>query len=367
MISFAFILLIVTTCNIRACTDPSIKLINIIGERTPDASNYELQIPTDIVLGANDQIYIIDAGSHRILSFDIRGKLLAQFGKKGAGPSEFYYPYSIDMDSRDNIFISDLGNDRIQLFDLNGTYQGELQFTTGNMRLDRFGDFPVTRARGDFDYAPDNPDIFPDDYNVQVYTQKGEKKYSFSRKQDFNNGQMNVKGNEVYLDFDNSDNIVVVYTYRNLIEKYDPHGKIIWAKEQLLNFDATMPRNERDQSNTFEEVEMNLCHAGVAVDSIGRIWVVSLNRQLRPEEKVNTNLRIMRGFDGRKNLTISVSDYTGPTTVNVFKIDIFDPDGEFLSSIPLDHFADNIRISGNDLFIIDTFHDHQISHYKIMD
>jgi len=360
MISFAAILLTFTNSEAKGYTDPSIKLINIIGKRASDSSNYQLQIPTDIAVGGNNRIYVVDAGSHQILSFNMNGQLITQFGGKGSGPTEFYYPYSIDTDSRGTILISDLGNNRIQRFDPNGTYQGELHFTTGNMRSDQSGDISVTRAHGDFDYAIDNTEISADEYNVQVLSQNGEKKYSLSRKLDYKNGQMNVKGNEVYLDLDDSDNMVVVYTYRNLIEKYDP-------KEQLLNFSTTLPQNEEDQSNTFQEVRMNKCHAGVAIDSKGRIWVVTLNRQFHPEETVSTDIRMMRGFDGRRNLTISVSDYAGPSTTNVYKIDIFDPEGKFISSIPLDHFTDNIRISGNNLFLIDSYHNQQIFHYEIMD
>ena len=75
----------------------------------------------------------------------------------------------------------------------------------------------------------------------------------------------------------------------------------------------------------------------------------------------------MRGFDGKKKLTISVSNYIGPSTVNVFKLDVFDPNGKFISSIPLTHFADNIRICGNNLFIIDSYHTQQIFRYEILD
>lgn len=367
MISFTAILLTFIICEVKGYTDPSIRLINIVGNRASDSSNYQLQIPTDIVLDGNNQIYVVDAGGHQILSFDMNGLLMTRFGQKGSGPSEFYYPYSIDMDSRGNIFISDLGNDRIQRFDAHGTYQGGLHFTTGNMRLDHFGDISVTRAHGDFNYAIDNTEIFTDDYNIQVLSQKAENKYSLSRKVDYKNDQMNIKGNEVYLDFDGSDNMVVVYTYRNLIEKYDPDGCTTWVKKQMLNFSSTMPQDGENQSNTFQEVQMNKCHAGVAVDNKGRIWVVTLNRQFRSEERVSTDLRIMRGFDGRRNLTISLSDYSGPSSVNVFKIEIFDPNGNYISSIPLDHFTDNIRIFDNHLFLIDSYHNQQIFHYEIMD
>jgi len=367
IISFAMLLLVVTECASQGYINPSIELTNRIGDRSSVGKNYQLQIPTDIVMNGEKQFYVINSGSHQIMLFDFNGKLIKQFGKKGSNPSEFYYPYSIDIDSKGNIFVSDLGNNRIQCFDENGTYQRELQFTTGNMRLNSSGDISVTRAHGDFDYAIEKADIFPNDSNIQILTFKGNKKYSLSQKLEYNNSRMDVKGNEVYVDFDDSNNVVVVYAYSSLMEKYDSSGKIIWKKEHRLNFDATMPKETKDQTSTFQEVQMNKCHAGIAVDKKGRIWVVTLNRQFNSEERVNTDLLIMRGFDGTKKLTISVSNYTGPSTVNVFKIDIFDPDGKFISSIPLTHFADNIRIFGHNLFIIDSYHKQQILHYEIID
>ena len=75
----------------------------------------------------------------------------------------------------------------------------------------------------------------------------------------------------------------------------------------------------------------------------------------------------MRGFDGRKKLTIDVMHYGGPTTVDAFEIEVYGPDGDPLSNIPLAHFADQIRIIGSDLFIVDSYHLQQIYHYEIKD
>lgn len=348
-------------------TIPSLKLIRTIGDRSQDGENRQLQIPTDIGMNKDRQTYVIEAGRHLVTIFDSYGRRVKQFGNFGANPAEFYYPYSLDLDAKGTIYISDLGNNRIQCFDQDGTYRNELPFPTGNMRVNHSGEISVTRARGDFDYAVDNTGLFLNGKNVQMLTPRGDIRYPLSPELKYENGQMDAKGNEVYVDLDESDNIVIAYAYRPLIEKYDSAGRLVWRKEPRLNFASSMPGDQKDPTDAFREVQMNQCHAGVAADPQGRVWVVTLRRQLRSEERAPTNLRIMRGFDGRKKLTIDVMRYGGPAPVDAFEIDVYGPDGDFLSRIPLAHFADQIRIFGSDLFIVDSYHFQRVYHYEITD
>ncbi len=52
---------------------------------------------------------------------------------------------------------------------------------------------------------------------------------------------------------------------------------------------------------------------------------------------------------------------------NMYKLEIFSPDGVLLGAIPLDHFVDSIRIVDDNLFLIDSGHGAKVYHYKIIE
>jgi len=86
---------------------------------------------------------------------------------------------------------------------------------------------------------------------------------------------------------------------------------------------------------------MNTVSRGIAADGKGRIWVITQRHQLAKEEE---SLRVLGGVSRK---------VTEPKVVegDVYKLEIFSPDGIFLGEIPLTHNAHRIRIFGDILFI----------------
>ncbi len=88
--------------------------------------------------------------------------------------------------------------------------------------------------------------------------------------------------------------------------------------------------------------------SGIAVDGKGRIWVITLHRQLTKEEM---------GSGGSIVTTDAGVVYrkipSQPKVVkgDAYKLEIFSPDGVLLGKIPLPHHAHGIRIFGDNLFI----------------
>jgi sugar lactone lactonase YvrE len=81
--------------------------------------------PTDVAIAANGDIFVTEGhlqGNNRISKFSKDGKFIKSWGKKGAGPGEFFAPHSIAIDSRGRLFVADRSNNRIQLFDQDGKY-----------------------------------------------------------------------------------------------------------------------------------------------------------------------------------------------------------------------------------------------------
>jgi DNA-binding beta-propeller fold protein YncE len=84
--------------------------------------------PNDVVTDQNGDIYVAEGhggDNARIVVFDKSGKYLREFGKKGAGPSEFDQPHGLAFDSKGRLFVADRSNNRIQILDKSGKFLEE--------------------------------------------------------------------------------------------------------------------------------------------------------------------------------------------------------------------------------------------------
>lgn len=69
-------------------------------------------------------LYVADAGAHQVLVFDLHGKIVLRFGKRGAEPGEFNYPTWLALDASGNLYVTDALNFRVQQFDPDGELLG---------------------------------------------------------------------------------------------------------------------------------------------------------------------------------------------------------------------------------------------------
>jgi len=81
---------------------------------------------------ANEAIYIVEQGNHRILKLNLDGKLIEKHGNRGSGNYQFDNPVDIASSTGLKIFVSDAGNNRIQVFDKRWQY---LSSITGNEKF----------------------------------------------------------------------------------------------------------------------------------------------------------------------------------------------------------------------------------------
>ena len=59
---------------------------------------------------------VCDSGNNRIQVFELNGKFVGKFGKKGSELGEFNIPSSLAVLSNGQIVVSEQGNHRIQMF-----------------------------------------------------------------------------------------------------------------------------------------------------------------------------------------------------------------------------------------------------------
>jgi len=58
---------------------------------------------------------VCDSSNHRIQVFELSGKFVGKFGRKGSNLGEFNDPASVAVLSNGRIVVSDLDNHRIQI------------------------------------------------------------------------------------------------------------------------------------------------------------------------------------------------------------------------------------------------------------
>ena len=82
-----------------------------------------LSLPTDVAVGNDGRIYIVDGGNQRIVAFDRNGKYLLTIGGKGTGEGQFRNPVGVGTDGKGRVYVADTGNHRIQVFAADGRFQ----------------------------------------------------------------------------------------------------------------------------------------------------------------------------------------------------------------------------------------------------
>ena len=83
-----------------------------------ETGRLELKDPCSITTDSNGYILVADTSTHnhRISIFDKIGYCIRCFGSKGSNDGQFKFPRGIATGANDHIYISDAGNNRIQIF-----------------------------------------------------------------------------------------------------------------------------------------------------------------------------------------------------------------------------------------------------------
>lgn len=95
----------------------------MIGERGED-DNYRFwgaYAQTD----ASGNIYVLDAGNHRVQLFDPAGKYVRTLGREGQGPGEFALPPRVLIVAGDRVIVMDTGDRRFSAWTLDGEPIGD--------------------------------------------------------------------------------------------------------------------------------------------------------------------------------------------------------------------------------------------------
>lgn len=354
----------------------AIEFVKTIGELETEDENLAFHMPSDVAVELKNNILVLDSGNHRIQKFDTDGNYLTTIGNKGQGPAEFYFPISLDVDSEGLLYVSDPQNQRIQILNPDGTEYKTVKVikeSPGIIRVLNSGDLLMGKGGLMIGFGPgmeesgEQPDL------MKVLDLEGNVLKTFVRPLDYKNALMNRMGNGIHFTADESDNIYVTFDYQNRIEKYSPDGKLLWRSDRKLNYSPTPPGAKsgmEKRKGGMVEIrmpQMNRCSNGIAVDEKGRVWVVTLKRQIKEDEQVQTSVGVRRSADGTSSMSLSVSGNVEKRETDIYQLELYSPEGVLLGVLPLSHFVDDIHIQNNRLFLLDRMRGAQYYEYKIIE
>jgi hypothetical protein len=352
----------------------SLEFIKTVGDIESTDDNILFYMPTAMAFDKEGFIYVLDSGNHRIQKFDANGRYVETIGNQGQGPGEFQYPQSIDVDSHGMLYVSESMNRRIQILTPEGKEQKTIKMIEDSVGLVRaFGsDQMLMGGTGLFSFGMGMGDeeekALPK--FLKILDMEGEVQKDFGEQLDFKDFLMNKMGNQFHFTLDKNDNIYAAFDYQNRIEKYAPDGTLLWRSDRELDYSTDPPKAKGGIKRSggrvmIEQPDMNRCASGVAVDRKGRVWVVTVKRQIKEEERVETNVRASMSTSGGRSMNVSVGGNTEVRETDMFQLEVYDPEGVLLGAIPVKHFVDDIFINGNKIYLLDRMRGMQFFEYKI--
>lgn len=351
----------------------SIEFVGNIGELETENENLAFHIPSDIAKDNQGNIYILDAGNHRIQKFGPDGNYIETIGNRGQGPGEFYLPLSLDIDSRGYLYVSDPQNQRVQILKPDGTDYKTIPFhetAAGTIRLLTSGDMVMGKGGIILAFASGGGSQGPEKL-MKILDSEGNILREFGDPTTYKDSFVNTTGNGFRFAIDKDDSVYVSFEYQNRIEKYSPLGELLWKADRKLDYstDLSKAKAQVKRSGGRMQVrapEMNRCSMGVAVDDKGRVWVVTFKRQLKEEEQVQSGISVSM-MNGQRSVSMSFEGATDNRETDSFQLEIYDRDGILLGTIPLTHFVDDIRIIEDRVFLLDKARGAQYYEYKIVE
>lgn len=351
----------------------SIEFIRNIGKLETEDENIAFHIPSDIVIDAEGNIYVLDAGNHRIQKFSPDAQYITTIGSRGQGPGELYLPLSLDLDSKGYLYVSDPQNQRIQILKPDGSEYKTISFhdsPAGTIRLLESGDMVMGKGGIIFAFGPGGSSQGSEKL-MKVLDSEGNILREFGEPVTYKDSFVNRTGNNFSFAVDKNDNVYVSFEYQNRIEKYSPLGELLWKADRKLDYGTDISKAKAQVRRSGGNVqvrgpEMNRCSMGVAVDSRGRAWVVTLKRQMKEEEEVQTGVSVMN-TGGQRSVSLSYEGATDLRKTDIYQLEIYNQEGILLGKIPLTHFVDDIRIIEDRIFLLDKRRGAQYYEYKIIE
>ena len=104
--------------HVRVIDTASGEVLYDIGKR--GVREGELNLPRDIAMGPDGNLYVVDGGNFRVQVFTTEGVFLSSMGRIGGRTGNFSRPKGIDTDAAGNVYVSDAAFGNFQIFNRDG-------------------------------------------------------------------------------------------------------------------------------------------------------------------------------------------------------------------------------------------------------
>ncbi|MCP4218008.1 MAG: 6-bladed beta-propeller [bacterium] len=329
----------------------NLSLIRVWNDEEVDDENQFFRLPTDIKIGNDNLIYILDSGNNRIQAFDGSANYIRTIGRRGRGPGDMVNPSSVVLDKDNKIVVADTDNQRIQVFNRAGQYISSFK-TTGLLP----SWISVTPKKEIIQYGYGR--LEKNRLLLTYYDYSGKKLRMIGKTHDTKREQ----SESAYFALDDDSNVLMCFRVTPYYRKYAPDGTslMIVTFQTPHKSDPTIepPKVPQGVPRITRKNGMDIVSISISVDKSGRVYLVISNRPKSKKEiyyLVSDGPGQMRRWPAK----MEVED------TDMFSLLVFSPEGKVIASKQLNVFCDKIYVHGDQLFIVDTYMGMKIHQYKM--
>ncbi len=257
------------------------------------------QEPSDIEVDeARSLIYVVDAGSARVLVFDFEGRFLKAIGRKGQGPGEFVRPTGACLVKGGGLAVADFGANRIEIFDPAGTFARLINITETRVAdlVQAGGRFCTVPSFGQSGYAVTMGSDAKSQPLVNVLDGEGRRVLEISTNE-FPETHPFIRAikHRVCLAVSPQGRLVLAYFAANLIQVFEPAGEKVGAFERPLPFKPRTPAlvSERSPEKGIVQMraEIDFVSPSASFGPDGKLYVLTVTEPTAQIRKTDPKLK----------------------------------------------------------------------------
>jgi hypothetical protein len=311
------------------------------------------KIPTDLKVNSAGNFYVMDSGQTFIKAYNDNGQFLHQVGRRGEGPGEYIRLQGVFLDLADNVHVTEFGRKYEAVYDKQGKYLGRnlLKRSTKEIFFLKSGNRVSLESSysGEMSFY-----IVKRDKNQKLLNKIMEVRFT---------REGGSTWDQLLCCVDNQEKIYGFLKATPIIRKFSSDGKMLIDISYATPFETYHKIIKGDNPSKLHlklKKSIMIVH-GVATDSSARLYVVVKNRKMSKEMKKIYSVLSGGSSGSRKAYKITqVYDANG-----LFRLLVFNQNGELIASKNLNIFCDSIAIYKNHLYALDTYYSTKIYKYKI--
>ncbi len=172
-----------------------------------------LSLPSDVGVGNDGRIYVVNGGNHEVAVFDAKGERVATIGGQGSEPGQLFEPVGLGIGPQGEIYVADKGNQRLQVFSADGELRREISLKEDGEPVDPV-DVAVSASGQELFVTANNS------HRVLVFSRKGE----FLRGWGGEGEDDSMFRYPATVVLDPAGNVLVVDVLNHRVQKFDADG-----------------------------------------------------------------------------------------------------------------------------------------------